>query len=121
MTACILILLLVAFCAAKLFRSTKMWWTLISAIMFGLLIGIMGKEAVNGKTFAATETQTISTVDDEHGTDMQSLVFVVTENNTIASQGLQVISVPVRDTLSDALICLYHTNGRNPPPYIDSG
>lgn len=121
MTACILIMLLVAFVAAKLFRSTKMWWTLMSAIMFGLLIGIMSKEAVNKQKLFTADTQVVSTVVDEDCSDMQSLVSTVTEGTTIAYLGLQVIAEQSSDTLTDALSILYQSNGRNPPDYLDSG
>ena len=41
--AVILLLLFSAFIAARLFRSTGMWWKLVFAIMAGLLVGILSK------------------------------------------------------------------------------
>lgn len=43
----ILVLLLFGAVLARAMRSTKMWWVFLFTILAGLLVGMLGKEAVN--------------------------------------------------------------------------
>lgn len=47
MTALIVLLVIVAFIAARMMRSTRIWWTCIIAIMAGLLVGITSKSIIS--------------------------------------------------------------------------
>lgn len=47
MTALIVLLVIVAFIAARMMRSTKIWWACIIAIMAGLLVGITSKSIIS--------------------------------------------------------------------------
>ena len=76
--ASILLLLLIAFVASRLFRSTKMWWTFMSTIMAGLLVGMLSREVIghenDNKTSQTQLVETTETVDLEC---MQSLATCV--------------------------------------------
>lgn len=76
--ASILLLLLIAFVASRLFRSTKMWWTFMSTIMAGLLVGMLSREVIghenDNKTSRTQLVETTETVDLEC---MQSLATCV--------------------------------------------
>lgn len=76
--ASILLLLLIAFVTSRLFRSTKMWWTFMSTIMAGLLVGMLSREVIghenDNKTSQTQLVETTETVDLEC---MQSLATCV--------------------------------------------
>lgn len=62
----ILVLLLFGAVLARAMRSTKMWWVFLFTILAGLLVGMLGKEAVNHFTkndTTASIIQLINTVD----------------------------------------------------------
>lgn len=89
--AWILVLLLVAFVSARLFRSTNMWWTLFTAIVAGLLVGMLSKEvaARSEKNKQTTSiTQLVDTNDNQNLICMQSLVETVTEGSTVCQTGV---------------------------------
>lgn len=114
--AIILVLILAAFILARSFRSTKMWWRLLFAIMAGLLVGMLSKGLTESKDSANLLTELISTMDNNSTTmDMQSLVATVTEGTTDCQSG--VASYPiVEEELFDALINVTcSTNGRDSP------
>lgn len=116
----ILMLLLVAFIAARLYRSTKIWWACVFAIVAGLLIGMVGKNVMGSNNEPIACTQPISTEDGVDSADMQSLVATVTEGTTTASQGLQVITAESIGTASGALVGQYLLKGRDSPEIEDS-
>ena len=120
-TALILTMILVAFVAARLFKSTKMWWAYLLAISVGLLMGMLSSNIVDETKSSTMCTQTISTVDNLlESTDMQSLVATVTEGTTVAILGLQVICKDSNNKLSDALIVQHPLRGRDSPGINDS-
>lgn len=91
MIACVLILVFVAFIASRLLRSTTLWWNCISAILGGLLIGMLGKEVVNKVDNNDNVTTSIVQLDgtqSESVTLMQSLVLAVTVSGTICHSGV---------------------------------
>lgn len=114
-TVFILMMLLGSFIAARMYKSTKMWWAYMLAIAVGLLMGIVSNDVMESKNDSITYTQTISTGDNELMiVDMQSLVATVTEGTTTAFPGLQVIAT-TDSPLSDALIVQYTLKGRDSP------
>ena len=119
--AWIIVLLIVAFVCTRIFRSTKMWWIFMSAIMAGLLVGILSKEVVKSDNDKTTSlTSLVSTMsNDDALTCMQSLVATVTEGTTIRLTG--VAGYIVKDEeLFDALAkSNTFTNGRDSPEIED--
>lgn len=113
----LIVLLFVAFICARLLRSTKMWWVFISAIMAGLLVGMLSKEAKSylSKNDTASITQLIDTENIGDATCIQC-VEAVTEGSTSrpGTVGYIVVSKPK----FGALISLNTTNGRD-SPYIE--
>ena len=119
-TVFILVMLLVAFVASRMFRSTKMWWAFILTISVGLLMGMLSNNVVKSQKDFTTYTQSISTGDNIESADMQSLVSTVTEGTTIANLGLQVIDTESVSTLSDALVDQHPLKGRDSPDINDT-
>lgn len=115
----IIVLLFVSFILARMYKSTKMWWTLVFAIMLGLLTGILSKELLKSNDDNSSITQLVEQSESIVGTCMQSLVAVVTEDATTCLTGVAGYYVPQRDMLSDGFTKVYRNNGRNPPDYED--
>lgn len=119
--AVILLLLFSAFIAARLFRSTGMWWKLVFAIMAGLLVGILSKGITTSDNDKHnTLTELVSTMsNNESLLCMQSLVATVTEGTTDCLTG--VAGYIVKDEeLFDALTkSNTFTNGRDSPEIED--
>ncbi len=114
--AIIIVLVMAAFVIARLFRSTKMWWKLLFAIMTGLLVGMLSKGLTGSKHPVKPVTELISTINNADPLMcMQSLVATVTEGTTVCQSG--VAGHIIKDeVLFDALISKHTgTNGRNPP------
>ena len=122
MTACIILLVLVAFIASRLLKSTKMWWTLMFAMLAGLLVGVLSKEVVNSskKNKETTSiTQVVNTNDNElEITGTQSLVATVTEGTTVANLGLRVTNV-ISNELSKVITNNFTSNNRASPEIIN--
>lgn len=122
MTACIILLVLAAFIASRLLKSTKMWWTLMFAMLAGLLVGVLSKEVVNSskKNKETTSiTQVVNTNDNElEITGTQSLVVTVTEGATIAYLGLRVTNV-ISNKLSKVITNNFISNNRASPEIIN--
>lgn len=122
MTACIILLVLAAFIASRLLKSTKMWWTLMFAMLAGLLVGVLSKEVVNSskKNKETTSiTQVVNTNDNElEITGTQSLVATVTEGTTVANLGLRVTNV-ISNELSKVITNNFISNNRASPEIID--
>lgn len=123
MTAMIIMLLIVAFCAARYFRSTSMWWKLVFAITAGLLVGILSKEVrlSNNNDKQTSLTELVSTVNNNESLAcMQSLVATVTEGTTIRQTGVAGNIVKDKE-LFDALTNKNtFTNGRDSPETVDT-
>ena len=117
--AWIIVLLIVAFVCTRIFRSTKMWWIFMSAILAGLLVGMLSKEAVKHlvkNETTASITQLINTVDN---TDLNCTLPVVLVTETTSQSGVvSYISSP-SVVLSDALVSNHTTKGRDSPAYED--
>ena len=122
MTACIILLVLAAFIASRLLKSTKMWWTLMFAMLAGLLVGVLSKEVVNSskKDKETTSiTQVVNTNDNElEITGTQSLVATVTEGTTVAYLGLRVTNV-ISNKLSKVITNNFISNNRASPEIIN--
>lgn len=122
MTACIILLVLAAFIASRLLKSTKMWWTLMFAMLAGLLVGVLSKEVVNSskKNKETTSiTQVVNTNDNElEITGTQSLVATVTEGTTVANLGLRVTNV-ISNELSKVITNNFTSNNRASPEIIN--
>ena len=122
MTACIILLVLAAFIASRLLKSTKMWWTLMFAMLAGLLVGVLSKEVVNSskKNKETTSiTQVVNTNDNElEITGTQSLVATVTEGTTVANLGLRVTNV-ISNELSKVITNNFISNNRASPEIIN--
>lgn len=122
MTACIILLVLVAFIASRLLKSTKMWWTLMFAMLAGLLVGVLSKEVVNSskKNKETTSiTQVVNTNDNKlEITGTQSLVATVTEGTTVANLGLRVTNV-ISNELSKVITNNFTSNNRASPEIIN--
>lgn len=115
----ILVLLFIGAITARFLRSTKMWWILLSAIMAGLLVGMLSKEAVNHfskNDRTASITQLISTVDNM---DMECTLPVVFVTETTSQSGVTSYITYSDEMLSDALISNHTTKGRDSPDYED--
>lgn len=118
----IIVLLLVAFVFARGFRSDKMWWTYISCIVAGLLVGMLSKEVIvrSGMNKQDTSiTQLINTVDDFNYACTQSLVRTVTEGTTNRLSGVVSNMSELKLKLSDALVSNTCANGRDSPAIED--
>lgn len=122
MTACIILLVLAAFIASRLLKSTKMWWTLMFAMLAGLLVGVLSKEVVNSskKNKETTSiTQVVNTNDNKlEITGTQSLVATVTEGTTVANLGLRVTNV-ISNELSKVITNNFISNNRASPEIIN--
>lgn len=119
--AWILVLLLVAFVSARLFRSTTMWWTLFTAIVAGLLVGMLSKEVAvrSEKNKEATSiTQLVNTIDNQNLICMQSLVETVTEGSTVCQTGVASNDEDSR-VLSKVFTSGTAINGRDSPEIED--
>lgn len=115
--AWIIVLLLVAFVLSRVFRSTKIWWRFISAIMAGLLVGLLSKEVVKStnEDNATTLTQLVNTVNEESVACMQNSIELVVEDPTIT-----VVAGYIAKPYSfDALTSTTATNGRDSPVIED--
>lgn len=119
--AWILVLLVIAFVAARLFRSTRMWWILLSTIMAGLLVGMLSSEvsgSIKKDSKEKVTAQLVNTIDNISSTTyMQSLVVEGDSETTTAYPGLQVIGTELY--LSDALTSNNTINGRDSPDIED--
>lgn len=117
--ASILIVLLVAFVIARLYRSTKLWWIFISTILAGLLVGMLSKEMVDSKS-TTSETQLISVTEDVNLGCMQSLVVFAESNATTCLTGVAGNIPKYTENLRDiTLISNTVTNGRGSPDIED--
>lgn len=120
MTAVIILLLIVAFLIARMFRSTGMWWKLVFAITAGLLVGVLSKGISNSGNEINTLTELVSTMNDSELLPcMQSLVATVTEGTTICQTGVAG-NINNDEELFDALTNNNtFTNGRDSPAIKD--
>lgn len=117
--ASILIVLLVAFVIARLYRSTKLWWIFISTILAGLLVGMLSKEMVDSKS-TTSETQLISVTEDVNLGCMQSLVVFAESNATTCLTGVAGNIPKYTENLRDiTLISNTVANGRDSPDIED--
>lgn len=114
--AWIIVLLLVAFVSARLFRSTKMWWALMSAIMAGLLVGMLSKEVSKSSkddSNLTSYTQLISTVANE------AIVFPCTQlacvTEAVGRSAIVGYKEDYKAELTDALVSTYIYNRRDSP------
>lgn len=117
----IIVLILIAFVSARLFRSTKMWWRLIFAMMAGLLVGMLSKEIVSSSNQEDTAlSQVVNTVNDyESIVCTQSLVEkAVTGLETTCLTGV-VSYRSILDKSFDALTIHTYVNGRDSPQIED--
>ena len=117
--ASILIVLLVAFVIARLYRSTKLWWIFISTILAGLLVGMLSKEMVDSKS-TTSETQLISVTEDVNLGCMQSLVVFAESNATTCLTGVAGNIPKYTENLRDiTLISNTVANNRDSPDIED--
>lgn len=117
--ASILIVLLVAFVIARLYRSTKLWWIFISTILAGLLVGMLSKEMVDSKS-TTSETQLISVTENVNLGCMQSLVVFAESNATTCLTGVAGNIPKYTENLRDiTLISNTIANGRDSPDIED--
>lgn len=119
--AWIIVLLIVAFVCTRIFRSTKMWWIFMSAIMAGLLVGMLSKEAVkqSKKTgITASITQLIDIVDNGNDACTQCVV-TVTEGSTSRPGAVSYIALFTEPFMSDVLVSNHITKGRDSPDIED--
>lgn len=115
----ILIVLLVAFVIARLYRSTKLWWIFISTILAGLLVGMLSKEMVDSKS-TTSETQLISVTENVNLGCMQSLVVFAESNATTCLTGVAGNIPKYTENLRDiTLISNTVANGRDSPNIED--
>jgi predicted amidohydrolase len=119
--ASIILLLMIAFVASRLFRSTKMWWTFLSTIMAGLLVGMLGREVIghidDNKT---SQTQLIETTNTVDLGCMQSLVVFAESDATTCLTGVAGNIPKYTESLRDiVLISNTETNGRDSPSIED--
>lgn len=115
----ILVLLLLGAILARAMRSTKMWWILLFAIMAGLLVGMLSKEATNHITKSnkvASITELISSVD---STDVECTLPIALVTEAMCLSGVVSYVLYPSEILSNELINDYTTNGRNSPAYED--
>ena len=79
MTALIVLLVIVAFIAARIMRSTRLWWACVIAIMAGLLTGITSKFVISDSDDENTAVITnFSSTQDNHmqsALDLTSMLF----------------------------------------------
>lgn len=115
--ASIILLLLIAFVASRLLRSTKMWWTFLSTIMAGLLVGMLSREVIGQTNDNKTsQTQLIETTNNVNSECMQSLVAFTESNATICLTGVAGNIYEYTESLSDIVsISNTNTNGRDSP------
>lgn len=117
--ASILIVLLVAFVIARLYRSTKLWWIFISTILAGLLVGMLSKEVMDNKS-VTSETQLISVTENVDLGCMQSLVVFAESNATTCLTGVAGNIPKYTENLRDiTLISNTVANGRDSPDIED--
>lgn len=115
----ILVLLLFGAVLARAMRSTKMWWVFLFTILAGLLVGMLGKEAVNHFTKNDTTASIIQLINTVDNTDMDCTLPVVLVTETTCQSGvMSYISYP-SEVLSDALVSGHTTKGRDSPAYED--
>ena len=114
--ASIILLLMIAFIASRLLRSTKLWWTLLSTIMAGL-VGMLGREVIGQNNDNKTsQTQLIKTTSYVDSGCMQSLVTSVESDATICHSGVAGYIPECTERLRDmVLIGNTGTNGRDSP------
>lgn len=119
--ASILLLLLIAFVASRLFRSTKIWWTFLSTIMAGLLVGMLSREVIGHTNDNKTsQTQLIETTNTVDLGCMQSLVVFTESNATTCLTGVAGNIPEYTESLRDiVLISNTKTNGRDSPMIED--
>ena len=119
--ASIILLLMIAFVASRLFRSTKMWWTFLSTIMAGLLVGMLGREVIGQNNDNKTsQTQLIKTTDNVDLGCMQSLVAFAESDATICLTGVAGNIPKYTENLRDiVLISNTKANGRDSPQIKD--
>lgn len=115
--ASIILLLMIAFIASRLLRSTKLWWALLSTIMAGLLVGMLGREVIGQNNDNKTsQTQLIKTTSYVDSGCMQSLVTSVESDATICHSGVAGYIPECTERLRDmVLIGNTGTNGRDSP------
>lgn len=117
--ASILIVLLVAFVIARLYRSTKLWWIFISTILAGLLVGMLSKEVMDNKS-VTSETQLINVTENVDLGCMQSLVVFAESNATTCLTGVAGNIPKYTENLRDiTLISNTVANGRDSPDIED--
>ena len=117
--ASILIVLLVAFVIARLYRSTKLWWIFISTILAGLLVGMLSKEVMDNKS-VTSETQLINVTENVDLGCMQSLVVFAESNATTCLTGVAGNIPKYTENLRDiTLISNTVANGRDSPDIDD--
>ena len=98
-----------------------MWWTFMSAILGGLLVGMLSKELVNkADKQLAPKAQVIEVTDNVTADCMQSLVPLVTVEGTVCQTGVAGYIPVVTENLRDiTLITNAWTNGRDSPQIED--
>lgn len=120
--ASILLLLLIAFVASRLFRSTKIWWVFMSTIMAGLLVGMLSREVIgHANDNKTSQTQLIKTTGNSIDLPcMQSLVALLPKSTTISLSEVASNIVNQKENLRDiVLISNTITNGRDSPQIED--
>lgn len=119
--AIVILLLIAAFVLARVFRSTKMWWSLVFAILAGLLVGILSKGITGPKKDSVKAlTEVVSTANsNESSLCTQSLVATVTEGTTDCLSG--VASYTNEDEELFDVLTMVNTgiNGRDSPAIED--
>lgn len=116
--AWIIVLLIGAFICTRLFRSTTMWWVFVSAILAGLLVGMLSKEVSKSyKKELTSYTQLINTVD--NGSDACTQCVVTVTEGPIGRPGTVGYIAPLQKTLSDALVSNHAAKGRDSPDIED--
>lgn len=114
----IIVLITIAFTLARLFCSTKVLWYFIFAIVAGLLVGVLSKEAIKSvnKDNIAVLTQLVNTVNEESVACMQNFTELVLEDPSIVIEVAGYIAKPYS---FDALTSKAASNGRDSPAIED--
>lgn len=117
--AWIIVLLIVAFISARIYRSTKMWWLFLSTIMAGLLVGMLSKEvSISKKDNTTSYTQLIDLNNSlDVNLDCMQPTFVTEVLSYSAVVGY---NIDFTEKVFNKPISIYHTKTRDSPSYEDS-
>lgn len=117
-SAWIIVLLIVAWMASRLMRSTKLWWLFVIAILSGLLVGMLGKEVSKSSNSELTSATQLISTPISMDIDCTQFVATVTEGPTVGHS--EIVSnnhVPV--LLKGVIVSSHTTNGRDSPEIED--